>query len=209
MAIHLFAKTNHPRLVEILFPLLGNFVLPKGTTYGSMERWPEADVLQGRLDGAHLPELLRLVADGRGAGYLLMTLAVSIRTDAAARAALDYLDARQADMANRRREHRARVALRMVLAALLRRRNLETARTLFGRLDDYVEPARALVAQELRNAWPMPRMTLGSVTVCPGFPRPPVYTDEEKAFATDLWRPYLEKRRERDLRRAQERERRR
>jgi hypothetical protein len=204
LVVHLFAKTGHPRLVEVLFSRLARIAVPGSEILAHPRQCPEADVLQGRLDATHLPELLRLAREGHTAGHLLMALAASIGTEEARTAVLDHVDAKQSLLADRHRKHRAEIELRLVLDALLTPRDLATARVLLGRSRGFVDPARTVVDESLRRAWPQPVMTVGSVTVHPGRPRPPDYTDEEKAFAEDLWRAHLRRKAE-QLRRRMDR----
>jgi len=74
-ALALFARTNHPKLAEVLLPMLAKAPERPGSYVGSLHGWPEAYALAGKLREKHIDVLLGYKHHWR---YLLIALIASI-----------------------------------------------------------------------------------------------------------------------------------
>jgi hypothetical protein len=178
VAIDLFAKSGHPRVVEVLFPMLERPTTD--STY--LEGWPEAAALAGRLGEDRIPTLLRW-ADGASRTELFVALIATIPGEKAQEVVLGYLDRTAAEV---RMVDSCPFAA--VARAFVRHGGLPAARLLLDRCDRYGEHARAIVLDQLKRKWREPaKPNVHSSTP------PPAYTDEEREFARALYEKLGEK----------------
>ena len=170
-AIRLFAETNHPKVVGVLFPML---------VKGGDDAWPVAHVLDGRLNETHAPELKRLLDAGKGDASLLVGRLARIpgqRAEDLTFACMDRFAANPQKKADYWCDNRVSAAA----GGVLERPGLSASRRLAKRLDTYKGRALESVLEALERKWLSPRYDARS-----GRPRARSVSKEEAAFVKAL-----------------------
>lgn len=146
-AICLFGLTNHPKVVDLVWPYLDQG--PTGWQ-PSFYRWAPAAALCGKLTSKEADVLMeRVRTEHPGYSYLLLELVGTVPTKHGERLLLDFLDESESRFNDGQDKWDCKFALR----GLLNRPGMSASEELLERVNKYEGAARRALITELRERW--------------------------------------------------------